>query len=310
MILDKLNFHVQPVDQKSPDHGTFLFNRTKHLLLQDEQGWLCYWAERDHMVLGVIYFHLQDEVASSPFRATFGSFEFFQNWNEQELDRWVSFIQSDLQTRGCKTIHIKNYPSAYATDTTRLVKKILTSHRYVISEETSSILFVTNNSFESKLTVSKRQKLKKCFSYFSFHHHNLTKLEDIYSFLAEARIAKGYQLSMDWNRMQRTVHALPAYFLFFTVEKNQQLAAAAICIRVSETILYTFYYAHAAKFDKLSPVTLLLHGIYQYAGEQSIIMIDLGTSQADGKLNPSLLHFKKSVGGKSTTKFSFAKRLE
>ncbi len=278
--------------------------------MQDEHGWLCYVAEKDREVFGCINFHLQSGEAASPFRATFGSFELFQNWSEQELDRWITFIESDLQKRGCKSILIKSYPSAYATDTVRLVKKVLTTHRYHISEETSSILFVTNDPFESKLSVSKKQRLKKCITGFSFAHHDLKKLEHVYSFLAEARKAKGYQLSMDWLQMQGTVQALPEHFLLFTVEDNEQPAAAAICIRVSETILYTFYYAHAAHFDKLSPVTMLLHGIYQYATEQGIKMIDLGTSQADGKLNPSLLHFKKSVGGKSIAKFSFSKNLE
>jgi len=310
LILDKLNFHVQSVDQKSPDHGTFLFNRHKHLLLQDEPGWFCYVAEREGKVVGVIYFHLHGNVATSPFKATFGSFEFFQNWSEQELDRWIIYIQADLQKRGCKMIYIKNYPSAYATDAARLVKKVLTTHRYIINEETSSILFVTSDAFESKLTVSKKQKLKKSMMLFSFHHHDLKKLEVIYTFIADSRKTKGYQLSMDWMQMQKTVHALPEHFFLFTVEDNEQLAAAAICIRVSETILYTFYYAHASKYDKLSPVTMLLQGIYQYASEQSIKMIDLGTSQPDGKLNPSLLHFKKSVGGKSVAKFSFTKNLE
>ncbi|NOS90484.1 MAG: GNAT family N-acetyltransferase [Cyclobacteriaceae bacterium] len=308
--MDKLNFQVHSVDQKSPDHGTFLFNQNRHLLLQDAQGWLCYTAEREHEVLGVIYFHLHENIAASPFKATFGSFELFQNWSEQDLDRWVLFIQSDLQKRGCKTIHIKNYPSAYALETTRLVKKILTSHRYITSEETTSILFITNDTFESKLTVSKRQKLKKGLMRFSFTHRDFKSMEHIYAFIAEARNAKGYQLSLDWAQMKRTVHALPEHFLLFSVEENEQLAAAAICIRVSETILYTFYYAHAAKYDKLSPVTMLLQGIYQYANEHGIKMIDLGASQADGKLNPSLLHFKKSVGGKSVAKFSFAKSLE
>ncbi|MBI3220858.1 MAG: GNAT family N-acetyltransferase [Bacteroidetes bacterium] len=308
--MDKLNFVVEPVEQRSPDYGTFLFNRKTHLLLQDEHAWLCYKAERNGAVCGVIYFHLYEGIATSPFKAPFGSFEFLQEWNEQELDRWLDFIQTNLLTRGCKTIKIKCYPLAYATETIRMVKKLLTINRFVCSEETSSVLFVNGESFESKLTVSKKQKLKKCLVRFSFVHHEHNELERIYSFISDSRLAKGYQLSMDWNQMQQTVHLLPDDFLLFTVEEAGRFAAAAICIRVSKTILYTFYYAHEAKFDKLSPVTMLLHGIYQFAKDHAIQLIDLGTSQADGKLNPSLLHFKKSVGGKSSAKYSFTKNLE
>jgi len=306
--LDKLNFVIESVDQKSPDHGTFLFNQLAHLRLQQEEGWWCY-SVRKKDICACIYFHVQEGKAVSPLRAPFGSFEMQQLLTDQEFDRWVGFILADLQAKGCKEVQIRNYPLPYAPEATRLIRKGLVIHRFACSEETSSILFITKDSFESKLSISKKQKLKKCIDRFSFATDSLTNLERIYTFIAEARHAKGYELSMNWQQMQRTVQQLPNNFSLFKVEEGEQLAAAAICIRVSDTILYTFYYAHAARYDKLSPVTLLLHGIYQHAANNGIAQIDLGTSLADGKLNPSLLHFKKSVGGKSSPKYSFTKIL-
>lgn len=306
--MDKLTFVVEVVDQQSPDEGTFLFNRPSHLRLQSERGWLTYKAIRQGLC-GVIHFYFQNDTARSPYRAPFGSFEFQQNLNDEELDRWLSFIQSDLLARGCQHIQIKHYPSAFAPETTRLVKQVLTSHRFQIYEETTSIISVTQSPFETKLTVSKRQKLKKCVTRFSFAHLELNQLERIYTFIADSRKVKGYQLSMSWSDMQQTVEKLPQNFLLFSVEEDHQLVAAAICIQVSDSILYTFYYAHAAAFDKLSPVTQLLQGIYEYAQSHSIKLIDLGTSQVDGILNPSLLHFKKSVGGKSSAKYTFTKQI-
>lgn len=306
--MDKLNFVVEDVDQYSPDEGTFLFNRPSHLFLQSAGGWLAYKAIRQGGY-STIYFHLQNNTACSPYRAPFGSFEFQQNLNDEELDRWLSFIQSDLLARCCQHIQIKHYPAAFAPETTRLLKQALTSYRFQIFEETTSIISVTQSPFETKLTVSKRQKLKKCVARFSFSQVELNHLGKIYSFIADSRKVKGYQLSMSWSDMQQTVEKLPQNFLLFSVEEDHQLVAAAICIQVSDSILYTFYYAHAAAFDKLSPVTQLLQGIYEYAQSHSIKLIDLGTSQVDGKLNPSLLHFKKSVGGKSSAKYTFTKQI-
>jgi Acetyltransferase (GNAT) domain len=306
--LDKLTFVVDGIEQNSPDDGTFLFNRASHRRLQSERGWLTYKAIRQGLC-GVIHFYCQNDIATSPHRAPFGSFEFQQNLNDAEMDRWWSFIQSDLRERGCKKIHIKHHPAAYAPETTRLVKQVMMSHRFQVTEETASIISITQTPFDTKLTVSKRQKLKKCVARFSFAQSSLQQLEHIYTFIATSRKAKGYQLSMSWSDMQQTVQKFPQQFLLFTVEDEYQLAAAAICIQVSDSILYTFYYAHAAAFDKLSPVTQLLQGIYEYAQSHSIKLIDLGTSQVDGKLNPSLLHFKKSVGGKSSAKYSFTKEM-
>jgi len=53
-----------------------------------------------------------------------------------------------------------------------------------------------------------------------------------------------------------------------------------------------------------------MSGIYQFAQQEKVKMIDLGTSMAGRKINKSLLHFKKSIGGRSNNKATFRKLLE
>jgi CelD/BcsL family acetyltransferase involved in cellulose biosynthesis len=105
------------------------------------------------------------------------------------------------------------------------------------------------------------------------------------------------------------VLAFPKKFFLYRVHDANSTVAAAIVIKVNNKILYTFYYAHARKFDKVSPVVLLIAGIYEVANEEGFEMIDLGTSMLDGKVNRSLLHFKKSIGGQSNHKHIFEKDL-
>ena len=57
------------------------------------------------------------------------------------------------------------------------------------------------------------------------------------------------------------------------------------------------------------PVVLLISGIYELARQQGIELIDLGTSMLNGKINRSLLHFKRSIGGQSNRKLIFEKTL-
>ena len=97
--------------------------------------------------------------------------------------------------------------------------------------------------------------------------------------------------------------------LLFQVADESHLAAAAIVIKVSDKILYTFYYAHDKKFNKISPVVQLISGIYEYAQARNFTLIDLGTSMVDGKINRSLIQFKKSIGGKPSDKYIFEKTL-
>jgi lipid II:glycine glycyltransferase (peptidoglycan interpeptide bridge formation enzyme) len=54
---------------------------------------------------------------------------------------------------------------------------------------------------------------------------------------------------------------------------------------------------------------VLLRGLYDYAAEHGIPLLDLGTSTVDGKPNFGLLSFKTRLGAELTPKISFAKRL-
>lgn len=114
---------------------------------------------------------------------------------------------------------------------------------------------------------------------------------------------------MSLLQLRKTVVVFPNDFLLFEVSDAQTTGAAAIVIRVNGKILYTFYYAHHAAFDKISPVVFLLSGIYDFAKANACELIDLGTSMQDDRINQPLLQFKKSVGGETSPKMIFEKEL-
>jgi hypothetical protein len=95
----------------------------------------------------------------------------------------------------------------------------------------------------------------------------------------------------------------------FGVYHGQELAAASISIRVSKRIVYNFYSAHPRKFDFLSPVVMLIKGMYGWSQKHHIELIDLGTSTLAGQPNFSLLDFKLRLSGRPATKLTFEKAL-
>jgi hypothetical protein len=74
-------------------------------------------------------------------------------------------------------------------------------------------------------------------------------------------------------------------------------------------VLYDFYHDHATAFDHLSPVALLVAGMYDFCNAQNIRLLDLGTSAVNDGPNFSLLTFKKFLGGNPTHKLTFEKIL-
>ena len=175
--------------------------------------------------------------------------------------------------------------------------------------EVSSIIPVDPKTFEKKIAASQRQKLRKCEKRFTVNHVKLTELKNIYGFISACRHERNQSLSMTFTQLQKVSDRLPKSFLLFQVVDEQEMVAAAIVIKVSENILYTFYYSHEKKFNRISPVVFLISGIYRYAQEHGFVQIDLGTSMVNGGINRPLLQFKKSIGGQPSNKYIFDKIL-
>lgn len=304
-------FHSYDLQRESSfTHTRFLFNSPRHLWLQSGKNWRIYEAlEEDTSAVKVrIAFHIDAGEASSPFRAPFGFLEIYRKISANELTGFFSLIEADLKNRGVRKIQIKSYPEVYDKNF-GMVDEMMKRLQYSATQEASSIIQVDRRPFDKKIKISERQKLRRAKQFFSFEKVKGTYLKEIYSFIEECRNERNQSLSMSFVELKKAVLNFPRHFSLYRVHDASGTAAAAIVISVSKEILYTFYYAHARRFDKVSPVVLLMDGIYEVAQEQGIEMIDLGTSMVNGKVNRSLLHFKKSIGAQTNRKLIFEKTL-
>lgn len=244
----------------------------------------------------------------SPAKAPFGSCEIYKKVSTVALRDFFVYVEDELRKKKIKSIVIRHYPELYDEKRSEELHEVLvTEMKFTVLTESSSVLLVNPAPFAGKVKASERQKLIKSERQFSFAQKSDTDLKKIYSFIETCRKERNQTLSMTLAEIKKTVSLFPDKFLFFQVGSDSELAAAAIAIRVSEDVLYTFYYAHAKKFDKVSPVVYLLAGIYEYAQKQEIKLLDLGTSMLNGKVNRSLLHFKESIGAVTNRKFTFNK---
>jgi len=291
--------------------ATFLFNESIHLLLQSKKDWTIF--DFIDSTTGRIYarisFNIKSHEAYSPLRAPFGSLEVYHRMSEMHLKEFLENVQAELITRGVNKVIIRNFPDGYNEILSCQIHGVMRSLQFTSQQEISSIIRVDEITFERKIEVSERQKLKKATQLFQLEQTQATELNKIYSFIADCRKERNQSLSMTLLELKKTISLLPDEFYFFKVYKNDEIAAAAIVIQVSKEILYTFYYAHARKYNRVSPVVYLISGIYDFARRNKFKLIDLGTSMIDGHVNRSLLHFKKSIGGTSTGKFTYTKTL-
>ncbi len=292
----------------SPD-ALYLYNTPAHLLLQSPKGWLVFELIGPQAeVCTRICVNINRKVAASPVRAPFGSCELYTKVSTVTLGRFFAFIEATLKQKKIKQFTIKSWPVLYqAPQSSQLYEVLVRKQKFTLTREVASIITVNKSPLTARMKISERQKAVKAAKLFSFTEASPDQFKSIYDFILTCRKARKQNLSLSWRELKRILSVLPDSFLFFSLKAETGLAAAAIVIRVSEKIWYTFYYAHNAIYNKVSPVVHLLSCIYTEASKEKVKLIDLGTSMVNNEVNKSLLHFKQSVGALTIPKFTFTK---
>lgn len=293
-------------------NAQYLFNNKRHQLLQSPDGWISFYAVDDSSsVLAFISLHIENDLAVSPKSAPFGSLEFVDNLSPKIVYDFIGFVIDELKKKGIKKILLKNPPTLYNQAQQSLLTAFLLNHGFEITlAEISSLFTLSETDFTSHLHDWEKRKLRQAgMEGFSCKELDVHHLQTVYSFIEKCRMNKGYTLSMSLNQLQIVVNTFQDSFKLFVVTKKEELAAACIAIKVSETILYTFYYDHAEVFDQYSPTVLLIESIHAYCQQHAYRQLDLGTASLHTQPNFGLLDFKLHLGGTPTPKFTFEKIL-
>jgi hypothetical protein len=301
---------------KLPDHHRYdfdplIFNLPANLLLQSREGWHSMYAIRTDkkLVRAQVHFHIDNDVATSPYKNPFGSFEFSDAMTPKELFDFIRFVEESLMAKGVKKIIIKSYPQLYHSARTSLLYTFLINHGFIANEaELSACIEVSPSKlFDSLSSWEKRKLRQQKQTDLRFKKLPIDKVRDAYHFIEACRKERGQSLSMTIGQLDAVIKTFPDNFYLFGMFEGQAYAAASIAVRINKSILYNFYSAHPKKYDLISPVVGLIEGMYHFCQEESIQLLDLGTSSLRAKPNFTLLDFKLNLGAKPTPKLTFTK---
>ena len=103
-------------------------------------------------------------------------------------------------------------------------------------------------------------------------------------------------MTMAWPQVEALAAAFPDRVRFFGVIRGGTILAGAICLRVTASYLYVFYWGERPEFRKESPVTLLADGLVAYAHSRGVSVLDIGVSTEHSAPNVGLIAFKESSG--------------
>lgn len=219
----------------------------------------------------------------------------------------MQWTEAQLNQKKARRITIKTSPAYHPSQ--QLLHVFLPNLGFNISlAETSAIILVDRSPFEQKIDTWERRKLRQATKKgLSFKTISLNRLGEVYDFILQCRMEKGYALSMNREALLKTGETCRKEFHLFGVYMEDKLVAASISIEVNRNALYNFYSAHDENFDALSPVVKLIDGMYAWAGDKKFTWLDLGTSSLEGQPNFSLLDFKLRLGAIPVAKLTFVK---
>lgn len=311
-VLTDYVFKESPLSENIPyAYERWLFHHAKHLHLQSSSGWHSFYAINNaaHTIDAHLHVHIAGSRAISPYRAPFGSYQFREDISYTALFEFIEFTLARLHEKGVNEFVVKNPPLAYAPGVMELLTTFQLNLGFEIQQAEAGSILDISGDFREGLNSGELRRIKKAEKEgLKFTVLDMSELESIYTFILACRMERGYTLSIDWETLRKTVEAFPDRYMLFGVRHHDVVAAAAIAYDAGNRVLVNFHPAHPREYDHLSPVVLLLEGMYHYAHEKGYRLLDLGTSAVDGKPNFGLLNFKSRVGARVTSKFTLVKR--
>lgn len=292
------------------DFEPTMFHRVSHLQLQRSEGWKWYHVrdEKRKRVVASLYLNLNGESAVSPVRSPYGSVEGSETVPPEVLFNFILFVEDALKKKNVKSIRITCSPGAYSPKIDSLLSVYFPNLGYRTTSAALSAYLTPDNEFVAGISQTEKQALSKAtLAGLRFHLIDIRKLEDVYTFIAKCHHEKGYLMSMGFADLLATVQKFEDRFILSGAFDQHNMVAASIAIRVRSDVLYNFYMDHDSAYDKVSPVLILLEGLYTYCKDHRVQIMDLGTSALDDKPNFGLLSFKLRLGARVTPKMTVEK---
>ncbi len=241
---------------------------------------------------------IEDDIAYSPLRGTFGGFGGDVSLKDYE------HLVNQLLLLGCKEYRIKLAPSSHDQEAFALAFNVLSRAGFkVIGQELN---YNQKIGDEIDLSESNAKRLRK-IERMQFAAFRAT-LEEAYPIIAENRARKGRPISMSLLELQQMRDSIPQSVICSQViSPLHGMVAAAICIDISKDIRYVFMWGDAAEMESYSPIIMLADCIYFAAMMDCKTLLDVGTSTEDGMPNHGLINFKRGLGFRESLKLTMGK---
>jgi len=274
-------------------------------------GFYFEWLKEGRSAARVHFTQIEPAVWRSPARGTYGGYHYAAELGLADLGAFCSEVEAALAKSGASKLEIVLAPAAHDQAAFANVTYLLLSSGWRIDRvDLNHSIEIDDRSLSERMSYGNRKRVRKAMREgLRADQLSLDSLPEVYRTLEINRAAKGYELSMTLPQLGQMAEMFPDRMLLFGLPDQGELAAAAVCLRVTTDVLYVFYWGDLPGYSKLSPVALLASRIYDFCGEAGIRILDVGTSTVGREPNDGLIHFKRGLGFSESLKLWLAKDL-
>lgn len=231
-----------------------------------------------------------EEMWRSPFSAPFGGIDSVRPLRLEE----VKAVYKALLEYCAGRLSVTLPPAFYAPS--------LTAHQIYAMKELGGAMSVWLNhsyataglaDYESALGDTARKHFRRA-SRENYSFDPEASLDEAYSVIRRNRLERGYPLAMSLDELRQTSALIPQHYLVLRLDGVA--VAAAICYRLSASIMQIIYWGHISDCPGQYPMSALAHEVFAFALSQGYDMVDIGPSTSPEAPNESLADFKESLG--------------
>ena len=245
----------------------------------------------------------------SPINGSYGGFEFSNNIYFDTKEKFINLVLEDLNKSDPKIINITLPPDIYNIENNSHQLSILLRNKFNIKNiEINQFINSKTYNIQKSVKSGNKKNIKKCLRKdISFRILQNKESKVAYQIILSNRVRKKYNISMTWEELSKMMNIFPDEFLNFGLFDDKEMIASAICIKISYSILYVFYWGELQEYQEISPIAFLSYKIIDFCKLNKISTLDLGTSSKNSIPNMGLINFKKSIGAISCPKYKLEK---
>ena len=264
--------------------------------------------------LTIAIYENDTDIFSSPKRGTFGGLSLNGKVRFAKVEKFISLLSDFLKSRGARSLRIRCAPASHDLALFSIMFNVLKRQGFILdSHEINFDLVVDKRPFLECLDYGNVKRIRKSIrGKFICEKTDHERFDEVYEVIKDSRARLELNVSMSFSQLEKMLTLFPKKIHLFSVYRDStrsSMVAAAVCMALTDSIMYVFYWGDRADVRTYSPIALLASKIYEFCQENRFILLDVGISTIDSEPNYGLMEFKHNLGFSESLKVDYVLRI-